>query len=463
MDEIVDFLQSVPSLNAVPREQLEWLVRESEIFQYEPGILFRPGEANDMMHYLMVVLEGGLEAYVVQNGQRKTQMSTGVGAITGMLPFSRMKYTPVYINATGNSKLLALHSSKFHALISANYELTEVIVHSMIDRVRLFTTNHFQNEKLMSLGKLSAGIAHELNNPAAAVTRSAEDLKQIVGTLGSSLRAVASLHLTPQEIESLGEIIGKASKNGSVKLPLLERKRREHEISDWLAKNNVPTDCEETFSGAGITTGDLEHLKQTVSENTFLPFITWFAARLQTEKAVEEIAASSRRISELVQSVKSYTRMDQAQAMESVCINEGIRNTITMLEYKARSRGITINVDLEADLPYILGFPGELNQVWTNIIDNALDAMKNGGELTVRSTSTPEQVVFAVIDNGPGIAPENLERIFDPFFTTKDVGEGTGVGLDLVQKVVQQHHGKIDVNSRPGRTEFKISFPIAST
>jgi signal transduction histidine kinase len=463
MDEIVDFLQSVPNLSAVPREQLEWLVRESEIFQYEPGLLSSPGEANDMMNYLMVVLEGGLEAYAMQSGQRRTQMTTGVGAITGMLPFSRMKYTPVYINATGNSKLLALHSSKFHALISANYELTEVIVHTMVDRVRLFTTNHFQNEKLMALGKLSAGLAHELNNPAAAVLRSAQDLKEIVGTLGSSLRAVTSLHLTPQEIESLGQIIDKASKNGLVRLPLLERKRREGEISDWLAENKVATDCEETFADSGITIEDLETLKHSISESAFHPFINWLSARLQTEKTVHEIAESSRRISELVQSVKSYTRMDQAQAMDSVCINDGIRNTITMLEYKARRKGITINVDLETDLPLILGFPGELNQVWTNLIDNAIDAMNDGGELIIQtSTAQQHQVAFSVIDNGPGIAPENLERIFDPFFTTKDVGEGTGVGLDLVRKVVQQHQGKIDVNSRPGRTEFKISFPIVS-
>ena len=154
--------------------------------------------------------------------------------------------------------------------------------------------------------------------------------------------------------------------------------------------------------------------------------------------------------------------MDQAEAMDLVCINEGIGNTITMLEYKARRQGIIIHADLENDLPLIIGFPGELNQVWTNIIDNAIDAMKDGGELTVKTASTPEEVVFNVIDNGPGIAPENLERIFDPFFTTKDVGEGTGVGLDLVQKVVKHHRGKIEVNSHPGRTEFRISFPKAA-
>ncbi len=460
MDEIVDFLLSVPNLCEVPREQLEWLVRESEIMEREPGIWSQPG---DSFEYLLVILEGKIEAYAMQNGQRKPQMNNGPGGMTGLIPFSRMKSSPVFIDSIGNTRMLGLHKSKFHDLIAHNYELTEVMVHAMVDRARLFTTNHFQNEKLMALGKLSAGLAHELNNPAAAVLRSAEDLKQIVGTLSASLRTVTSLHLTPQEIESLGTIIEKTSNNGSVRLPLLERKRRENEISDWLADNKLATDYEETFADSGITVQDLERLKQSVSENAFHPFIHWLAARLQTEKAVSEIAESSRRISELVQSVKSYTRMDQAQAMDAVCINDGIHNTITMLEYKARRQSITVHTELENDLPLILGFPGELNQVWTNLIDNAIDAMKDGGELIVKTLSTPEQVTFNVIDNGPGIAPENLERIFDPFFTTKDVGEGTGVGLDLVQKVVQMHKGKIDVNSQPGRTEFKISFPIAAS
>ncbi len=459
MDEIVDFLQSVPDLSAVPREQLEWLVRESEIISYEPGIINRPG---DVFDYLILVLEGKIEVYAFQNGQKKTQMTNSRGAMTGLIPFSRMKSSPVFTEAIGPVKTLSLHRSKFPSLIAHNYELTEVLVHSMVDRVRLFTTNHFQNEKLMSLGKLSAGISHELNNPAAAVLRSAEDLKRVVGTFAASLQVIAPLQPTPQEIESLVGVVQKALHNGFERIPLLERKRRENELSDWLGNNNVETDCEVTFADSGISTDDLERLKQSVSENVFHPFINWLAARLQTEKAIDEIAASSRRISELVQSVKSYTRMDQAQAMDSVCINEGIRNTITMLEYKARRHSVVINADLESDLSYILGFPGELNQIWTNIIDNAIDAMKDGGELTVKTLSMPDHVVFNVIDNGPGIAPENLERIFDPFFTTKDVGEGTGVGLDLVQKVVQQHHGKIEVNSRPGRTEFSIAFPIVS-
>jgi signal transduction histidine kinase len=258
---------------------------------------------------------------------------------------------------------------------------------------------------------------------------------------------------------TLTEIVEQISQRDAVRLPLLERKRIEDEVADWLADNDLTADCEETFVAEGIRINDLEEIKRSVSEEAFGPFVNWLSSRLQTERAVEEIETSSRRISELVSSVKSYTRMDQAQAMDSVCINEGIGNTITMLEYKARRQGIKIHAELENGLPEIIGFPGELNQVWTNIIDNAIDAMKDGGELVVKTSSSPDQVTFTATDSGPGIPAENLERIFDPFFTTKDVGEGTGIGLDLVRKVVQQHLGKIDVKSRPGLTEFKVSFP----
>jgi len=456
MDEIVEFLQSVPSLSAVPREQLEWLVRESEIIEREPGIWSRPGDSFD---YLLVILEGRLEAHVVQNGQRKPQMSTEPGALTGLIPFSRMRSSPVFTESIGKTRMLGLHKSKFHELIAHNYELTEVMVHAMVDRARLFTTNHFQNEKLMALGKLSAGVAHELNNPAAAVKRSAEDLKDVIGTFDSSLRAAAELDISEQEIEALTKILEKPLEFGTSKLPLLERKRLEDALSDWLEENSIASDCSEVFLGAGITIGDLDAIKKALSSSSFLSFLNWLAMRLQTEKAVSEIGTSAKRISELVQSVKSYTRMDQAQAMQAVDINEGIRNTLTMLEHKSRRQSIAIHDDLSNDLPLINGFPGELNQVWTNLIDNALDAMKDGGELTVKTSSLQDQIVFQVIDSGPGIAPENLERIFDPFFTTKDVGEGTGVGLDLVQKVVKSHRGTIEVISRPGHTEFSVSFP----
>jgi signal transduction histidine kinase len=239
----------------------------------------------------------------------------------------------------------------------------------------------------------------------------------------------------------------------------LERKALEDQLNDWLEDNNVDDDCAETFATFGLTTEDLQSIRNTVSPLTFRPLLAWLANCLEAESAVHEIETSAKRISELVQSVKSYTRMDQIADMQDVQINEGIRNTLTMLAYKARQNNVAVHEELAENLPLISGFPGELNQVWTNVIDNAIDAMKSGGELTIRSFADGGSVVFRATDSGPGIPPDNLERIFDPFFTTKDVGEGTGVGLDLVQKVVQIHKGKIDVTSRPGNTQFKISFP----
>ena len=455
MNEIVDFLQTVPELHDVPREQLEWVVRESRIVTYDVGIAIRAGEATDE---LLILLEGKIQAYSTQNNQRKVLMTVGPGALTGLLPFSRMKTSPVFLEVLSPIKAMGLHKSKFREMICANFELTEVFVHALSDRVRLFTSLHFQDEKLMALGKLSAGLAHELNNPAAAILRGAEELKQTMGDLQINLKTIASIELTSVELTALEQFLGRANYTLATRLPLLERKQREDDLLEWLEEYEVG-DCAESFVEFGFTMDDLDRIRGSISESTLRPLLGWLSQSLQARNIAEEIGTSSRRISELVQSVKSYTRMDQVHDMQEVAIDEGIRNTLTMLQYKIRHNSITVRDDFAAELPAILGFPGELNQVWTNIIDNALDAMKAGGELTVQTLSDREHVFFVVTDTGPGIPKENLERIFDPFFTTKDVGEGTGVGLDLVRKIVQQHHGRVDVNSRPGHTEFKISFP----
>jgi signal transduction histidine kinase len=456
MSEIVDFLQSVELLRDVPREQLEWFVREGELVSREPGLWFHPGMVLDFM---MMILEGEIQAYVVQSNQKKVQFTNGPGTFNAQLPFSRMKTVPVYLEVLSPLKVLTLSKDKFHDLVAHNYELTAAIVHGMTDRVRHFSTLHFQNEKLMALGKLSAGLAHELNNPAAAVVRGAGELKQTVNYYASNLEAFASIQLTAKDTGCIKSALAKATSVSGTRLPLLERKALEDRITDWLEENNVVDDCAETFANFGLTNEDLESIRKTVSPPAFRPLLAWLASSLEAESAVHEIETAAKRISELIQSVKSYTRMDQVQDMQELCINEGIENTLTMLDYKARHNNITVHEELAEDLPLIIGFPGELNQVWTNIIDNALDAMKEGGELTVRTFREGDEVVFSVTDNGPGIPPENLERIFDPFFTTKEIGEGTGVGLDLVQKVAQIHKGKITVNSRPGYTEFKIVFP----
>jgi signal transduction histidine kinase len=456
----IDFLQTVPELRDVPREQLQWLTNESEVDTRASGYLLQPGDTTE---HMLVLLKGKMKVFVMQQGQQKVLFILEPGAITGLLPYSRMKGSPVFSEIVEPTTALMLHKSKFHDMVCANYELTEALVHSLIDRVRIFTSLHFQNEKLMALGKLSAGLAHELNNPAAAILRNAEDLKTNIGSLANTLQTVASLHIDPAQITVLAPILAKVSHVNAEKLSTIDRMQREDEMLEWLDKHNAHEDCASPLLDAGLTVDDLNVLHASISREIFPTFLSWLSEELQTQKTAHEIATASRRISELVQSVKNYTRMDQVHDMQEVAINDGIRNTLTILQHKINRNGIAVTTDLASDLPIILGFPGELNQVWTNIMDNALDAMKKGGELTVKTFADRENVTFTVTDTGTGISPENLERIFDPFFTTKDVGEGTGVGLDVVQKVVQMHRGTIKVDSHPGHTEFRISFPRAAS
>jgi signal transduction histidine kinase len=407
-----------------------------------------------------MILQGTFRVYIVQNGQQKTLLHVGPGGMTGLLPYSRMKSAPVYSDSNEEVIALSLSKSKFRDMICHQPELTEVFVHALIDRARQFTGLHFQNEKLMALGKLSAGLSHELNNPAAAILRSAEDLKQTIGSIASDFETLGALHLTEEEIPRLRPIIAKIDVR-SQSLALIERLEKEDAFSEWSSDHDVPTECVEVLVETPIARADLDAIAGIITDNRLPLLIRWLSDNIRAARIANEIAMASRRVSDLVKSIKNYTRMDQVHDMQPVEINEGIRNTLMILQHKVRQNNVTVREELAAGLPPITGFPGELNQVWTNLIDNALDAMKSGGELHLQTAAAPDQVTFSVTDTGGGIPPENLERIFDPFFTTKDIGEGTGVGLDVVQKVIQLHKGRIDVKSKPGKTEFTISFPRA--
>jgi len=455
--QLTDFLCEIRGFQSVPRKQLEWLVRESTLVTYEQGPFLKPGDRYD---YLVVILEGEMNFYSLQNNQRKVLGTWSTGSFDGgILPFSRGVNSPAYADITKRLTGLILHRSRFPEMICSNYELGEVLVHAMLDRVRMFTTMHFQNEKLMALGKLSAGLAHELNNPAAAILRNAEELTRSIAAQPESVQTLVSLKVDPSDITHIASLFSIAGTASTASLSSLERMQREDEILEWLEKHDLQDDCASSLLEAGLTVTELERLRQQVEPPSFSALLQWVSRELQSQRTAQEIAVASKRISELVQSVKNYTRMDQVHDVQEVAIHAGIRNTLTILQHKIQRNGVIVTEQLADNMPLIPGFPGELTQVWTNIIDNALDVMKEGGELIVQTEFDDDSVIFRVIDTGPGIPPEHLERIFDPFFTTKDVGEGTGVGLDVVQKVVQLHHGAVAVDSKPGRTEFRVTFP----
>ena len=322
-----------------------------------------------------------------------------------------------------------------------------------------------QSEKLATLGKLSAGMAHELNNPAAAAQRGAGQLQAAVAQLQQAYLTMSEVSLSHAQLDSLRAFDQRAQERA--KQPFdqdtLARSDREHELETWLVDRGIENSWEfaPVLVGLGTDAGELGSVAEDFTDSQFPAVITWLSCTYTIYSLLEEIGHGAGRIAEIVKALKTYSYMDQAP-IQSVNVHEGLDNTLVMLRSKLRE-GITVRRDYAEDLPKIQAYGSELNQVWTNIIDNAVDAMNGQGELVLRTRQEDEWVVVEIEDNGPGIPDEVQSNIFDPFFTTKSPGEGTGLGLNISHNIiVQKHGGEIGVRSAPGKTCFEIRLPINS-
>ncbi|RZM23192.1 MAG: GHKL domain-containing protein, partial [Pedobacter sp.] len=343
--------------------------------------------------------------------------------------------------------------------------LTQALVHVMANRIRESTAFEQQSEKMMALGKLSAGLAHELNNPAAAVVRGAVSLLEHLKQVPDAFQKVVSLRLDEKEIQFINEILISAlSKTNKPVLSMLERSALEDDLQDWLDDSKVAAavDTAENLVDFGFRVEDLDDLKAHLPDNAISGVFSYINNNLVTEKIAVDIHEASSRISELVGAIKSFTHMDQGHGKQYADIHIGIRNTLKMLQHKIRNGNVQVIEQYDTNLPEINGLIGELNQVWTNLLDNALDAMEPNqkGQLTITTSRAKECVRVTVSDNGPGIPEDVKSRIFDPFFTTKQIGKGTGLGLDVVMRIIKQHKGAVKVHSKPGQTDFIVEFPI---
>jgi signal transduction histidine kinase len=336
-------------------------------------------------------------------------------------------------------------------------ELGQRLVAIMSDRVRDSTRAQQQREKLMALGKLSAGLAHELNNPAAAVRRAASSLRDRLQAQPALVEELVRTGIDEGALREARAVLTRVRERPPASLSTLERGAREDELSDWLEGHSVAQAWEaaEALVEAGFAPTDLDALA-VVGNERVPPLLAWLAATVDSDRLTQEIAAASARISELVGSVKTYSHLDHAPDKQPTDVRQGIDSTLIMLGHELKAKSIRVVREDAPDLPQITAHPGELSQVWTNLIDNAIDALPAGGELRVETAREAEHLVVRVIDNGPGIPPDIQPRIFEPFFTTKGVGEGTGLGLDIVQRIVRQHAGQIAVESRAGRTAFTV-------
>jgi signal transduction histidine kinase len=454
-------LRALTILEKLPEWQLAWFCDHGEKIELAPKErLFQRGDPADFM---FIVVTGAIQGYEEIGGEWLVVATTRRGQVTGMLPYSRMTHYPRHCIAAEPSQVLRIKQSDFQEMLVVSQEIGQRLVAEMSDRVRGDVRHEQQREKMIALGKLSAGLAHELNNPAAAVSRAAANLSEKLEQVRALFAGMVRLGLGETEIHAADEMRALAGERDPGVLSPLERSEREDNLSAWLEDRGFESSWEmaPTFADAGLTVDDLEKFAGNIPEPLIRDAIAWVEGELGASRMVEEISSAAGRISELIASVKTYSHMDRSSEHQPTDVREGLDNTLTMLGHKIKEKGIRLARDYQEDLPTIPANGGELNQVWTNLIDNAVDAMGDGGELRIEVEGDDSDVDVRIIDNGPGIPDDIQHRIFEPFFTTKGVGEGTGLGLDIALRIVKTHQGQIDVQSTPGRTQVCVRLPFA--
>jgi signal transduction histidine kinase len=458
--ELRQRLRAHRTLADAPEAELDWLLEHGELVRFE--VSERPVNKGKPVVGMYIMLKGRLSHFNHRGGATRKVIEWSEGDVTGVLPYSRMGVAQGTTVVDEPTEALLVPRQDVAEMPVACPHVTAVLVHTMLDRAREFTSSDFQLEKLASLGRLAAGMAHELNNPASAAARSARLLTEALAESDEASRALGEAGLSPSEQASLENvrILCLATPATSVLSPL-ERADREEAISDWLTDHGADTSFAAPLTETELELETLAELARALSGEKLGAALRWMAAACTVRELAYEIEQASSRVHELVSAVKTFTYMDHGSAPEPVDVGKGLTDTLAMLASKARGKSAAVKLDVAKDLPPVNGFGGELNQVWANLIDNALDAVDEGAHVTVTAARDEESVVVQVCDDGPGIPPEVKNRIFDPFFTTKPVGSGTGLGLDIAQRLVRRHEGLIDVTSEPGTTEFRVTLPVA--
>jgi signal transduction histidine kinase len=462
--DVLDRLARHRTMSRVPRAELEWLVAHGRLRRLEPGESFvRKGQRIDETTMgLEIILSGHFAIYVDRGTGPRKVMEWQAGDVSGYLPFSRMSASPGDSIVDVPVETLSIAPAHFAELLRECPTVTEICVHVMLDRARVFNTSDWQDEKMVALGKLAAGLAHELNNPAAAVGRSAKLLEMSMAEADRAARALALARLTQAQLAAVDRVRQACTAtHAAVSRSPLERADREEEIADWLENHGADTSAVAALAESSVTVEALDALATEIQGEELDAALDWVAAGCAVRTLAAENERAASRISELVGAMKRLTHMDRAPVPEAVEIERGLRDTLMVLAHKARDKSVSVKVDVEPGLPRVRAIGGELNQVWMNLIDNALDAVGPAGHVTISAKAEDRTVVVRISDDGTGIAPEDKVRIFDPFFTTKEPGKGTGLGLEIARTRVRAHGGEIDFDSQPGRTEFRVSLPVA--
>jgi signal transduction histidine kinase len=451
-------LLGLPIFADLPDDQIAWFIGQSQELALKPDEVYvHQGDPADAM---FVVLDGQLQIRGELSGGLVTFVSKP-GDVTGVLPFSRMKQFPLTGRALTDSRVLRFPASRFPDLVQKMPEFASRLVALMSDRIRESTRIEQQRDRLAALGKLSAGLAHELNNPASAAKRAASQLRTTLKQIKDASQELGSRDLTAAQKSEIEKLENSLVQKNEPPPDVLTISTLEDELDSVLHSHgqNDLWQLSANLARKGAKPELLESLFASLDADTARAALMRISALLEITGLLNEIENSTSRISDLVRAIKEYTFMDQAP-VQNVDVVKSLETTLTILNHKLKG-GVEVERDYQP-VPFLVdSFGSELNQVWTNIIDNAIDAMHGRGKLRVRTYRDDTCVVVEIGDTGPGIPPEVQPHIFEPFFTTKGVGEGSGLGLDTVQRIVRKHRGSIQVSSRPGDTRFQVFLPLA--
>lgn len=456
-DSLVDRLATVPLFASVPRQELEWLAANGEMRVLEAGSTL--AEVGTRIEDMSVLFEGRLSVYLGNRSAARKLMEYGPGEIVGRLPYSRFYNTFGFATIDETVTAFALHERHFPVMTRECNGLTTVLVHFMLDRAREFRSVQLNDDRLESLSRLASGFAHELNNPASAASRTAQALVKVLDQEEQAARELAAARLTDGQLSAVDAVRIECGRQGRA-WSALESADREDDIAEWLARHGVDRELAEPLAASDVTMGALEQLAAALPPADLKAATRWIASRCAARTASRQIETATGRIHHLVGAMKGFTFMDREGVPEQVDVTRGLADTLAMLEGKARAKSATVLLESAPDLARVSGFGSQINQVWEKLVDNALDAVAEKGNVTITATTRDNSILVRIADDGPGIPEDIRPRIFDPFFTTKAVGHA-GLGLDIARRMVRLNGGEIEFTSQPGRTVFKVRLPVA--
>lgn len=459
-EALVAELQATFLFEECTDEQVRWVADHAEVVVRHAGeLLFSETAVPDAF---WVLLDGELE-YSRNVGGREIVLQRGTrpGTWGGWLPVFDTTPTPLRVRVLRESRLLRLPQESMRYVMGHGFPLTNHLLSGIMSGMRTFEGTIVQQEKLAALGRLSAGLAHELNNPAAAAKRAASDLRTALRTRDQRALSLIKV-LSEEQVGQNLRLVQEVGEREPERLDPIARGDREDELIDWLEQHEVENAYEvgAALVDASVTIADLEALHDRVSAEVLPDAVAWLEAATTADELSRVIEASVERISALVTAIKEYTFMDR-DGQQEVDLHQGLDNTLLILHHQLKT-GIEVIREYDPTLPKVCAYGSELNQVWTNLIDNAAQAMAGKGRLLIRTHREGDRVAIEVVDDGPGIPEEIKDRIFEPFFTTKGVGIGSGLGLDIVRRIVWRHGGDVRVQSRPGETRFCVHLPLPS-